>query len=133
MADPAKAVLKKIRALSSHPPPSSSLPLFLEVMLHLFCCAKLYDARVQSRCRHTQSSLLGHRPTPLVQPSCLQREASGKLISAAERGVLQQVIVILALCADVDTTNGVRAAAGVCVYFLATLCVEEVDFDGRPR
>ena len=55
------------------------------------------------------------RPSPpLVQPSCLQREASGKLISAAERGVLQQVIVILALGADVDTRGEVRAAAGVC-------------------
>ena len=57
------------------------------------------------------------RPSPpLVQPSCLQREASGKLISAAERGVLQQVIVILALGADVDTKDYVRVAL-VCVLF----------------
>ena len=61
------------------------------------------------------------------------REASGKLISAAERGVLQQVIVILALGADVDTRGAVRAAAGVCFISPQLSCVEEVDFDGRPR
>ena len=72
-------------------------------------------------------------PPPLVQPSCLQREASGKLISAAQRGVLQQVIVILALGADVDTRGEVRAAAGVCFISPQLSCVEEVDFDGRPR
>ena len=55
------------------------------------------------------------RPSPpLVQPSCLQREASGKLVSAAEGGDLQQVLIILALGADINTPDRVGAAAGVC-------------------
>jgi len=69
----------------------------------------------------------------IAPPSCLQREASGKLVETAERGVLQQVIVILALGADVDTRGEVRAAAGVCFISPQLSCVEEVDFDGRPR
>ena len=42
--------------------------------------------------------------------SCPQREASGKLVETAHDGVLQKVLVLLALGADVDTQDGVRAA-----------------------
>ena len=38
------------------------------------------------------------------------REASGKLVETARGGVLKQVILILALGADVDTRDRVRAA-----------------------
>ena len=42
--------------------------------------------------------------------SCPQREASGKLVDAADEGDLQKVLALLALGADVDTQDGVRAA-----------------------
>ena len=131
-----KRYFLKDGCVRSHPSlystPFPSLPLFLKGMLHLFCCAKLYDARVQSRWRHTQRSLFGHCPPPgaTLLPSA---RGVGEALRNRPRG---RSPASHRPPRPWRRRRHPRSGKGCrwCVfYFPATLCVEEVDFDGRPR
>ena len=96
------------------PPPSLFLflHLFLAVMMPCFVGPfhTMQEFRAEGGIRRGHCSAIVP-PPPLVQPPCLQREASGKLVSAAKGGAdLKQV---LALGADIDIRDWVSAAAAI--------------------